>query len=70
MGIAYQIRCRHCGAEFNYSQDESMGMLPRCLGCESYVETESPIRCPACSHRLNTSQDEFNAQVQTVLMWD
>ncbi len=70
MGIAYQIRCRHCGTEFNYSQDESMGMLPRCVGCENYVETESPIRCPACSRRLNSTLEEFNEQVQTVMMWD
>ena len=41
MGIAYVIKCRHCGTEFNYSQDESMGMMPRCVGCESYVETEN-----------------------------
>ncbi len=47
-----------------------MGLLPRCVGCESYIETEAPIRCPACSHRLNTSEEEFNAQVQTVLLWD
>ena len=70
MGIAYQIKCRHCGAEFNYSQDESMGMLPRCVGCESYVETETAIRCPACFKRLNSTPDEFNQQVEVVLMWD
>ena len=70
MGIAYQIKCRHCGTEFNYSQDESMGMLPRCVGCESYVETESPIRCPACYRRLNPTQEEFNEQGQTIMMWD
>ena len=70
MGIAYVIKCRHCGTEFNYSQDESMGMMPRCVGCESYVETESPIRCPACNRRLNTSQEDFHEQVQTVMMWD
>ena len=70
MGIAYVIKCRHCGAEFNYSQDESLGMLPRCVGCESYVETSSPIRCPSCSHRLNPSQEEFNQQVQTIMRWD
>ena len=70
MGIAYQIKSRHCGTEFNYSQDESMGMLPRCVGCESYVETESPIRCPACYRRLNPTQEEFNEQVQTIMMWD
>lgn len=70
MGIAYKIRCKHCHAEFDYSRDQSMGMLPRCVGCESHVETESPIRCPACYKRLNTTQSEFNEQVQTVMMWD
>ncbi len=47
-----------------------MGILPRCVGCESYIETETAIRCPACNKRLNTSQEEFNEQVQTVMMWD
>ena len=47
-----------------------MGMLPRCVGCESYVETEAPIRCPACYKRLNATPEEFNEQVQTVMMWD
>lgn len=70
MGIAYKIKCKHCGAEFAYSQDQTFGMMPRCVGCEGYVETESPIRCPACSRRLNSSQKEFNEQVQTVMMWD
>lgn len=70
MGIAYKIRCKHCHAEFDYSQDQSFGMLPRCVGCGSYVETESPIRCPACNRRLNATQEEFNEQVQTVMMWD
>ena len=70
MGIAYQIKCRHCGAEFQYSQDQSLGIMPRCVGCESYVETEAPIRCPACNRRLNTSQEDFQEQVQTVILWD
>lgn len=70
MGIAYRIRCQHCNTEFNYSEDQSFGMLPRCVGCESYVEMERPIRCPACHKRLNTSQEEFDRQVQTVMMWD
>lgn len=70
MGIAYKVKCKHCGAEFAYSQDQTFGMMPRCVGCESYIETESPIRCPACNRRLNATQEEFNEQVQTVMMWD
>ena len=70
MGIAYQIKCKHCQAVLNYSQDQSFGMMPRCVGCESYVETDAPIRCPACNRRLNNSQEEFNEQVQTIMMWD
>lgn len=70
MGIAYKIRCQHCNTEFDYCEDQSFGMLPRCVGCDSYVEMERPIRCPACHKRLNTSQEEFDRQVQTVMMWD
>ena len=70
MGIAYKIRCQHCNTEFDYCEDQSFGMLPRCVGCESYVEMERPIRCPACHKRLNTSQEEFDRQVQTVMMSD
>ena len=68
MGIAYQIKCRHCGAKFNFGQVQSMDAMPRCVGYESYVETESPIRCPVCYKRLNTTQQEFNEQVQTIMM--
>ena len=70
MGIAYQIKCKHCNTEFNYSQDQSFGMLQRCVGCESYVEIESPIRCPACNKRLNATKEEFFSQVQTIIDWD
>lgn len=75
MGIAYKIRCRHCGAQFDHSTDAGYGMLQPCVGCgdsycNAYVETEIPIRCPACMRRLNTSQEEFNKQIETVMMWD
>ena len=66
MGIAYKIRCQHCNTEFDYCEDQSFGMLPRCVGCESYVEMERPIRCPACHKRLNTSQEEFDAYIKTM----
>lgn len=70
MGIAYQIKCKHCQAVFNYSQDQTFGLTSRCIGCESYVEVDAPIRCPSCNRRLNNTQQEFNEQVETVMLWD
>ena len=61
MGTAYKIRCRHCGAQFEHY------MQP---GCGEYVETETAIRCPACLKRLNTTQEEFNEQIEVTYMWD
>ena len=70
MGTAYKIRCKHCGAQFDYSAHAGFGMMPACVGCGEYVETETAIRCPACFRRLNTSQEEFNEQVEVTYMWD
>ncbi len=70
MGIAYKMRCKNCGTQFDYSADQSYGMMAQCVGCGDYVETESPIRCPSCMKRLNTTQKEFNEQVEMVTMWD
>ena len=75
MGTAYKIKCRHCGARFDYSADAGYGMLQPCVGCgdsfcDSYVETQTAIRCPSCLQRLNNSQEEFRSQVETVMMWD
>ena len=60
MGTAYKIRCKHCGAQFEHSMQPGYGLLPMCVGCGEYVETETAIRCPACLHRLNTTQEELN----------
>lgn len=46
------------------------GLLPMCVGCGEYVETETAIRCPACLHRLNTTQEEFNEQIEVTYQWD
>ena len=46
------------------------GILPPCVGCGGYVETETAIRCPACHKRLNATQEEFNEQVEVVYQWD
>ncbi len=71
MGRSYQMRCKYCGTQFNYSADDSYGMVAQCVGCGvGYLEMESPIRCPACMKRLNTTQQEFNDQVEVITMWD
>ncbi|MDE5637717.1 MAG: hypothetical protein K2J51_00675 [Alistipes sp.] len=75
MGTAYKIKCRHCGAQFDHYTDSGYGVLQPCVGCgdtyaDGYVETEIPIRCPACLHRLNTTPEDFRRQVETVMMWD
>ena len=64
MGTAYKIRCKHCGAQFEHSTQPGFGLMPMCVGCGEYVETETAIRCPACRRRLNTTQEEFNEQVE------
>ena len=55
MGTAYKIRCRHCGAQFEHHMQPGYGVLPVCVGCGEYVETETAIRCPACHNKLNTT---------------
>ncbi len=67
MGTAYKIRCKHCGAQFEHSTQPGFGLMPMCVGCGEYVETETAIRCPACRRRLNTTQEEFNEQVEVHL---
>lgn len=63
MGTAYKIRCNRCGASF------PLGSSPSCFfsarnGAPDHIETEIPMRCPACYHRLNPSREEFRAQQQ------
>ncbi|MFQ7387611.1 MAG: cupin domain-containing protein [Alistipes sp.] len=70
MGTAYKIRCRHCGAQFEHYMQPGYGVLPMCVGCGEYVETETAIRCPACLKKLNTTQEEFNEQIEVTYMWD
>ena len=43
MGTAYKIRCKHCGAQFDHYMQPGYGMLPACVGCGEYVETETAI---------------------------
>ncbi|MEG2370319.1 MAG: hypothetical protein RSB23_04060 [Alistipes sp.] len=70
MGTAYKIKCRHCGAQFDHYVGANYDMLPLCVGCGEYVETEMPIRCPACLKKLNTSQKEFNNSIEVSYTWD
>lgn len=70
MGTAYKIRCRHCNTEFDHYLGTGYGLLPACVGCGEYVETQTAIRCPGCMKRLNTSQAEFNEQVKVTYAWD
>lgn len=69
-GNSLQIRCRHCGAQFEHHMQPGYGVLPVCVGCGEYVETETAIRCPACHKKLNTTQEEFNEQIEVTYMWD
>ena len=70
MGTAYKIRCKHCGAQFDHYMQPGYGILPACVGCGEYVETETAIRCPACRRRLNNTQEEFNEQIEVTYQWD
>lgn len=70
MGTAYKIRCKHCRTEFDHYPGANYGMMAACVGCGEYVETQTAIRCPACMRRLNTSQEEFNRQVEVTYLWD
>ena len=46
----------------------------RCKHCgaqfEHSMQPETAIRCPACLHRLNTTQEEFNEQIEVTYQWD
>lgn len=70
MGTLYKIRCKRCGAQFDHYANGDYGLLRLCVGCGEYVETEMPIRCPACLHKLNATAEEFNAQVEVTYSWD
>jgi len=72
MGTAYRIKCKHCGTELRHSASAGCGLYPKSAGCggPSIVETDLPIRCPACLHVLNRTEREFNEQVEVVMMWD
>lgn len=64
MGTTYKIRCKHCGARFDHRIEYRYGSRQPLSGGSGYVETERPMRCPACLHKLNASTEEFNEQVE------
>ena len=53
-----------------HNQGNDYGTISACVGFECHVETETAIRCPACMKRINTTEEEFNRQVETVMIWD
>ncbi len=70
MGTAYKIRCKHCGAQFEHHMHPGYGLCRCASDAANIVETETAIRCPACLHELNTTQEEFNEQIEVTYMWD
>lgn len=70
MGTAYKIKCKHCGAQFEHYMQAGYGMMPICVGCGEYIETDAPIRCPACHRKLNSTPEEFNEQIEVTYVWD
>ena len=71
MGTTYKIRCKHCGSKIDRFVKADFGVLPMGMGCGcGYVETETAIRCPACHSKLNTTKEEFQAQVEVSYVWD
>ena len=56
---------------FQHSASACYVLYQECVGCgSSVVETDIPIRCPSCLHVLNRTEQEFNEQVEVVMMWD
>lgn len=70
MGRSYKIKCEHCGAEFIHFEGTDFGTFRQCVGCECHIETENAIRCPSCMRRINETEEAFNRQVQSTMVWD
>lgn len=70
MGIIYSIQCNHCGTLTKHYNAADMATLRSCLDrSRIHVETDYAIRCPACRHRLNTTEEEFLSQVKMEAVW-
>lgn len=70
MGTMYKIRCRHCGTQFVQNVNNISGIAALCAGSDCHIETEVAMRCPTCMKRLNTTEQEFRRQVETVMVWN
>ncbi len=70
MGIIYSIQCKHCGTLTKHYNAADMATVRSCeRRGRIHVETDYAIRCPACRHRLNDTEEEFLAQVKMEAMW-
>ena len=65
MGLNYTIDCRHCGARSeHYSYTNVRTMRYDDIYEHMNLDTEYAIRCPVCRAKLNTSMEDFRAQVR------
>lgn len=69
MGTTCKIRCKHCGAQLDHPSLYYAVVTPTSERA-SYIETELPMRCPICHHRLNLTPEEFRAQVEITYAWE
>ena len=70
MGIIYSIKCSRCGSLTKHYNAADAGTVLACEnGKRPHVETDYAIRCPVCMHRLNTSEEDFFAQVEMRAQW-
>lgn len=65
MGTIYKVRCAYCGTETDLPRRGGYGKF-HATSDWLHVETDIPIRCPGCLHRLNTTQEDFQRQVEVV----
>lgn len=68
MGTTCKIRCKHCGAQLDHPAPRGL-FGPAPAAHIAYIETEMPMRCPVCHHRLNPSVEEFRTQVEYTYAW-
>lgn len=69
MGTTCKIRCKHCGAQLDLDALTHRGTAPAQAVHLGYIETEMPIRCPACLGRMNGTHEEFSRQVEAAWQW-
>ena len=62
------IRCSRCGTSLEINLGSYLPLTDANYG--GYVETELPMRCPACLHLLNATAEAFRAQVEWSGVWE